>query len=136
MVGVLSVGALAACGTSDDGEQAKVEVPTTVRAEDLARDGTLWRSLTPDLKDTLIGLGKDRLAAERPDGASGIRAYDTAKLVVEVDKQYTNESKRSRSIYETFRSASDRMAHEELDDIFNQMGELCAREDAPEECGS
>jgi hypothetical protein len=136
LIGVLPMGVLAACGGDGDGGGDEAgKAPTTVRAEDLERDGAFWRSLTPDLKDSLIGLGKDQLAEERPDGASGIRAYKTAELVAEVEKQYTNVAKQDRSIYETYRLANDQLARQALDGILNEMDELCQREDAPAECG-
>ena len=118
---VLLLGALVAAGCGGDDAP---EPPTAVAAADLDENGEFWITLTPDLKDELIDMGKQRLGEERPDGASGIQAMDTRGLVAEVDKQYANKSKRTDSIYETYTGANDKFAKANLDDALNGLDQL------------
>jgi hypothetical protein len=107
---------VAACG----GDDAPAK-PTSVTAADLDKDGTFWRSLTPDLQDELVEAGKTKLGEARPDGATVIASYDTDELVSEIDKQYTNTSKRSASIYDTYVTANDTIARENLNEVMPQL---------------
>lgn len=134
LVGVFSLGALTACGGDAGATKAAAETPTTVSADDLDREGEFWRSLTPDLKDVLVDLGKDRLAEERPDGAAQIQALSTGELVAEIDKQYTNQGKRDQSIYVTYTGANNRIAMGTFRDAMGKMDSLCSGPDAPPEC--
>lgn len=106
----------AGCGGNDEPEK-----PTAVAAEDLQKDGEFWRSLTPDLKDKLVELGQQRLGEQRPDGASEIDALDTAELVTEIDKQYSNESKRTQTIFETYTAANDTIARRQFEQLTPEL---------------
>lgn len=115
---LLALGAtpLVACGSDDSDEK-----PTAVNEADLNKDGEFWNSLTPDLKDQLVEAGQDRLGKERPDGASEIDAIATAQVVQELDKQYTNEAKRSQTIYDTYVSANDTIAREQFEELAPEL---------------
>jgi hypothetical protein len=131
LAGLLAL--LTGCG-GNDGSAGTTNAPTAVTAADLDRDGTYWLTLTPDLKDELVSLGKTRLSAERPDGAAGIRAIPTDDLVAEIEKQYTNVSKRSATIYTTYVGANDTLAKAGLDDALNRLGQLCDSTPRPPQC--
>jgi hypothetical protein len=88
--------------------------PTSVSSADLNRDGSYWGSLTGDLRQTLVQDCQDRLAEERPDGASAIRATPPARLVKQIDLQYENAAKRASSIYKTCVGANDQIAGEKF----------------------
>ena len=122
---------LAACGGSETKEPAK---PTSVTETDLEKDGTFWRTLTPDLKDELVEFGKSRLGEQRPDGATGIKAMPTDKLVAEVEKNYANASKRRSTIISIYTGANDKLAGANFDDAINQLDQLCNTEPRPPEC--
>lgn len=128
LIGALS---LVACGGAEKEQPAK---PTSVVAGDLDKDGNFWLTLTPDLKDELVELGKSRLGEQRPDGATGIRAMSADKLVVEVEKEYANASKRSSTIFSTYTGANDKLAAANFDDAINQLDQLCNSEPRPPEC--
>jgi len=136
---VLALGTfgLTACGSSEGEAPASTTqaAPTAITSADLDKDGSFWLTLTPDLKDELIGIGKGRLGEQRPDGATGIQAVDTSKLVSEVDKQYANQAKRASSIYETYTKANDTFAKAGLDDALDGLNQLCNSEPRPEQCG-
>lgn len=121
----LTAGSLSSCGGDDGGDAP--EKPTTVTAADLDKDGHFWVQLTPDLKDELVDAGKTKLGEQRPDGASNIRAIDSDELVTEIDKQYSNESKREATIYETYVGANDKIARETFEGLVPQL----EGEDAP-----
>ena len=108
-------GALISCGSGGS------EKPTKVEESDLNEQGDFWTSLTADLKDELVELGQARLGTERPDGASEIDAIDTARVVAEIDKQYSNEAKRSQTIYETYRQANDTIARSQLEELIPEL---------------
>jgi len=129
---LLSALALVACGGSD--EAAEAPKPTSVTAADLDKDGTFWVSLTPDLKDELVDLGKSRLGEDRPDGAPGIKAVPTSDLIAEMEKDYANEAKRSTSIYVTYTAANDKIAQAKLNDALGGLDELCNGPTPPPEC--
>lgn len=126
LIGVLSVGALAACGGS-----AGAEAPAAVSSADLGKDGEFWRGLTPDLKDELVELAKDRLADDRPSGGTHIKAFPTGGLVDEVEKQYANESKRDRAIFTVYTQANDRVAAARVSEIDREIELLCSTEEIP-----
>ena len=109
---LVAVGATFGCGGDDDSSK-----PTEVSESDLQKDGDFWRSLTPDLKDQLVEFGQQRLGQERPDGATEIDAIETSPLVTEVDKQYSNEGKRSQTIYETYVMANDTIARQQFEEL-------------------
>jgi hypothetical protein len=99
--------ALSGCGSSG----AK---PTTVELADLSRAGAFWLSLTGDLRQTLVEDCQERLAQERPAGASEIRATPPQRLIQQIDLQYENPAKRPTSIYQTCVGANDQLAAEKL----------------------
>jgi hypothetical protein len=117
VVVVAALGGLATPGCGGDDN----ETPPAVTDSDLQRDGEFWTSLTPDLKDELVEIGKDRLARERGNVVLGA---DTGELVAEIDKEYANQSKRSTSIFDTYVVANNKLAGEELDRALDQMETL------------
>jgi len=134
---VLAIFVLAACGSSSSDKRTATAppTPTAVAADDLQKDGQFWVSLTEDLKDELVGLGKEQLGEDRPDGATGIQAVDTAKLVAEIDKQYSNTAKRATTIYSTYTGANDTLAKGDLDNALDGLDQLCNSEPKPPQCG-
>jgi hypothetical protein len=114
----LVLGATVPLGCGGDDSEDK---PTEVGEADLQKDGEFWNSLTPDLKDQLVEAGQDRLGKERPDGASEIDAIDTAQVVQEIDKQYTNEGKRGQKIYDTYVSANDTIARQQFEEVAPEL---------------
>lgn len=132
LVAALGLG-VTACGSD---EPKSKPAPTTVSSNDLDKAGEFWLSLTPDLKDELVDIGKQRLGEERPDGATGIQALDTDKLVAEIDKQYANQSKRSQAIYAVYALANNTLAKANLDDALDGLNQLCNSEPKPAECGN
>lgn len=91
--------------------------PTSVSSTDLSETGDFWNSLTADLKVELVELGKNQLGEERPDGASVISAVSNDELVEEIDTQYSNEAKRSTSIYDTYVGANDQLLGESYKEL-------------------
>jgi hypothetical protein len=112
---VVLLAVLAGCG----GGSSK---PTSVSQADLQKDGPFWKSLTPDLRDELVDMGKNKLGQERPDGATQITAVDNTKLIAEMDKQYANSSKQSQTIYDTYVGANDKIAHDTFNQLAPQLG--------------
>jgi hypothetical protein len=115
LVLISAVGVTLGCGDDEP------EKPTSVSEADLQKDGEFWRSLTPDLKDQLVEAGQQRLGQERPDGATEIDAIETSELVTEIDKQYSNEGKRSQTIYETYVMANDTIAREQFEELAPEL---------------
>ena len=115
---------LAGCGGEDKAAApAAPEKPTVVTEADLNKKGDFWVRLTPDLKDELIDAGKQKLGGDRPDGASNITAIDGDKLVEEMDKQYSNVSKRTSTIYSTYVVANDAIALDTFNELVPQLEE-------------
>lgn len=88
--------------------------PTSVTTADLNRNGAFWLSLTGDLRQTLVEDCQERLAQERPEGASGIRATPPNRLIQQMNLQYENAAKRANSIYRTCVRANDQLAYEKF----------------------
>lgn len=125
---------LVGCGDEETTATPTQTVPTSVSANDLERDGEFWRSLTPDLKEDLVNLAKDRRAEQRPEVANSTRASDNDELVAEIDQEYTNASKRGSEVFTVYGGVVSEQARETLDDAVNQLDQLCSGEAAPPEC--
>ena len=123
---------LVACGGDSDEQEAAP--PTSVTAADLTKTGEFWNTLTPDLKDELVGLAKDQEASESPDRANEIQARDTDQYVAEIDKQYTNAAKRAETVEATYAAVVKALAMETLSGALNQLDQLCDSEPRPPEC--
>jgi hypothetical protein len=126
---VLLAGTMTACGSADE-----PQAPTAVTKADLDKSGEFWLSLTPDLKDELIIMGKARLGEQRPDGAAQIAAVPADKLIAEIEKTYTNESKRDETVFFTYAEANDALARAQLNDALGQMDQLCSGMNPPPQC--
>lgn len=101
-------------GTLAGGCGSGIAKPTSVAPADLDRSGSFWLSLTDDLKQTLTGDCQERLAHERPEGASEIEAVPPRQLIQRIDVQYENSAKRANSIFATCVGANDELAGEKL----------------------
>lgn len=128
---LLCLSSLAACGSDESEAPAK---PTSVTSADLSKDGTFWKTLTPDLKDQLVAMGKDRLAEERPGVAARLRAVPTDKLLTEIEKRYSNQSAQQLKVYKTYVAANDTLALAGFNDAMGQMESLCDSEPRPAQC--
>lgn len=122
-------GTMAACGGADE-----PKAPTAVAQADLDKTGDFWLSLTPDLKDELIVMGKARLGQQRPDGAAQIAAVPADRLIAEMEKTFSNESKRDETVFFTYAEANDTLARAQLDDALGQMDQLCNGVNPPPQC--
>jgi hypothetical protein len=88
--------------------------PTSVTTADLNRNGAFWLSLTGDLRQTLVEDCQERLAHERPEGASEIHATPPNRLIQQMNLQYENAAKQADSIYRTCVRSNDQLAYEKF----------------------
>ena len=105
---------LADCGSSGS-------APTAVGGDDLHQNGDFWNELTPDLKIELVEFAKSKLAGERPEGASEIEADRNQPLIAEIDRQFTNQTKREATIYDTYVQSGDHLAEEKFRELVPQL---------------
>ncbi|MGK2936289.1 MAG: hypothetical protein ACSLFR_00560 [Solirubrobacteraceae bacterium] len=115
-------------GDSEGGGGEAAEAPTQVTVADLRKDGTFWKSLTPDLKDELADLCKTQLGDRRakmsgePTVSNRIESIPTAEVVIYVDKQYTNEAKVESLITINCGGAIDANIGQQLDEAVSDLG--------------